>query len=153
MKKNLTLTSSVLITLLPVSNFFANLRTQRGCMWPIFLKIPWVNKTWNMLIIRMQSPIDINLSVQFRNISNLIVSEKIFRCIYINGCKVYFGEYYFIFHSNIVAVINCTYPTRRRWVFYSPILSNTVISMAKIFIETQATFSLTQEDILLTDYA
>ena len=122
-------------------------------MWHIFLKIPWVDKTWYMLIIRMQSPININFSVQFRKISNINVSEKIFRCIYINGCKVYFGENSFIFHSNIVAVINCTYPARRRWVFYSPILSNTVISMAKIFIETKATFSLTQEDILLTDYS
>ena len=52
-------------------HFFANLHTQRGCMWPIFLKIPWVDKTWNMLIIRMQSQININFSVQFKNISNL----------------------------------------------------------------------------------
>ena len=65
-----------IMTLLPVSKSYENLHTLRGCMWPIFLKILWVDKYWNMVNIRTPSSIDTNLSVQSGDISNFDESEK-----------------------------------------------------------------------------
>ena len=58
--------------------------------------------------IRTESPIDINLSVQYWNISNSDKSEKIYLDVFIkiNGSKVYPGESSFILHSKNEAVIN-----------------------------------------------
>ena len=36
-------------------------------MWPIFLKMSWVDKNGNMLNIRTEYPIDTNFSVQSRD--------------------------------------------------------------------------------------
>ena len=59
-----------------------------------------------MVNIRTESPIDINLSVQYGDNSNFDGSEKNYLdvFIYINGIKVYPGESSFIFHSKNVAV-------------------------------------------------
>ena len=71
------------------------------------MKILWVDKNWNMVIIRTESPIDTNFNVQYGDNSNFDGSEKnldVF--IYINGCKVYPWESSFIFYSKNVAVNN-----------------------------------------------
>ena len=65
-----------IITLLPVSKFYENLHAYRGCIWPTFLKIVWVDKNWNMVNIRTESPIDTNFSVQYVDNSNFDGSEK-----------------------------------------------------------------------------
>ena len=58
--------------------------------------------------IRKESPIDTNLSVQYRDNSNFDGSEKNYLdvFIYINARKVYPRESSFIFHSKNVAVNN-----------------------------------------------
>ena len=61
-----------------------------------------------MVNIWTESPIDINLSIQYGDNSNFDGSEKnyldVLLCI--NGSKVYPGESSFIFHSKNVAVSN-----------------------------------------------
>ena len=71
-----------------------------------FLKILLVDKTWNMVNIRTESPIDTNFSGQYGDNSNFDGSEKNYLdvFIYINGSKVYPGKSSFIFHSKNVAV-------------------------------------------------
>ena len=61
-----------------------------------------------MVNIRTESPIDTNFSVQYGDNSNFDGSEKYYLdvFIYINGRKVYPGEYSFIFHSKNVTVNN-----------------------------------------------
>ena len=62
-------------------------------MWPIFLKISWVDKNRNMLNIRMKSPIDTNLAFNLGIFQILMCQKKyIFMYLYINTSKVYPGE-------------------------------------------------------------
>ena len=60
-------------------------------MLPIFLKILWVDKNGNMVLL--EYPNDTYLSFKSGNISNYGGSEKIYLdiFIYINGSKVYPG--------------------------------------------------------------
>ena len=73
-----------------------------------FSEILWVDKNWNMVNIRTQSPIDTNFSVQYGDNSNFDGSEENYLSvfIYINGSKVYPGKSSFIFHSKNEAVNN-----------------------------------------------
>ena len=50
----------------------------------------WVDKNWNMVTIRTESPIDTNFSVQYGDNSNIDRPEKNYLdvFIYINGSKV-----------------------------------------------------------------
>ena len=62
-------------------------------MWPIFLKILWVDKNGNMVTIWTESPNDTYFSFKSGNISNYGGSEKKYLDIfvYINVSKVYPG--------------------------------------------------------------
>ena len=66
----------------------------------LFLKILLVDKNWNMVNIRTESPIDTNFSVQYGDNSNFDGSEKNYldEFIHIKGSKVYPGESSIIFH-------------------------------------------------------
>ena len=69
----------------------------------------WVDKNWNIVNIRTESPIYTNCSVQYGDNSNFDGSEKNYLdvFIYIDDSKVYPGESSsFIFHSKNVAVNN-----------------------------------------------
>ena len=61
-----------------------------------------------MVIIRTESFIDTNFSVQYGDNSNFVWSEKDYLdvFIYINGSEVHPGKSSFIFHSKNVAVNN-----------------------------------------------
>ena len=76
-----------------------------------------------MVIIRTESPIDTNFSVQYWDNSNFDGSEKNYLdvFIYINGMKVYPLEPSFIFHSKNVAINNVN---ELRLIFDRPYISS-----------------------------
>ena len=53
-------------------------------MWPIFPKILWVDKHWNMVTIRTESPNGTYFSFKSGNISNGESEKNIFRYIHIH---------------------------------------------------------------------
>ena len=73
-----------------------------------FSEILLVDKNWNMVNMRTESPIDTNFSVQIVDNLNFDGSEENYLdvLIYINGSKVYPGKSSFIFQSKNVAVNN-----------------------------------------------